>query len=157
MQLNQFKRTNFLILEVSRPHPSYSGGLEVINHMLNLRNSIIAFLILAQATGCTTAHNVYTGDEDLAYDEEFSVLNTILLPIGIAGAVLVIVGLAYGGGSGSTYQSTPTISCRGSYCNYQAAWDYLPGSSQYRCRDTNNGQFVYDSYCYGQYKQDNWY
>ncbi|MGR5409246.1 hypothetical protein [Vibrio sp. PNB22_8_1] len=124
--------------------------------MSNLRNLISTILISTLSTGCTTSYNLYTGDEDLAYDEEFSTVNTILLPIGIAGAVLLVAGLASAGGSGSSYQNSSNVSCTGTYCNYQAAWDYLPGSAQYRCRDTSNGQFVYDSYCQGQYKQDNW-
>lgn len=52
------------------------------------------------------------------------------------------------------------VSCKGAYCNYNAAWDYLPESRQYRCRVTRGtygGQFTYDSNCSGQSQLDNWY
>ncbi|GHA58323.1 hypothetical protein GCM10007086_35320 [Photobacterium aphoticum] len=120
--------------------------------MNRFNNIIISILILALCSGCTTTHNIYTGEDDLDYGEEFSIFNTIMLPVAIAGIVLIAYGAAHSSSSGSS-----SISCNGSYCNYDAAWDYLPGSSQYRCRSTENGQFVLDSYCYGQYKQDNWY
>ncbi len=105
-------------------------------------------------TACTTSHEIYTGEEE----DEFSTLNTILLPVAIAGVVIVIAGVAAaaGNGGGSSYQSD-TVSCNGSYCNNNAAWDYLPGSAQYRCRSTYNGQFVDSSFCAYQLKQDNWY
>lgn len=101
-------------------------------------------------TGCTTNGNFYTGEDKLAHGEEFSVLNSILLPVAIIG----VVAIAYESNQGG---SRNTTSCRGAYCNYNAAWDYLPGSNEYRCRDTSNGQFVYNSYCESQLKQDNWY
>lgn len=50
--------------------------------------------------------------------------------------------------------------CKGAYCHYQAAWDYLPGSGQWRCRVTRGlygGQFTYDTNCAGQLQVDNWY
>lgn len=119
-----------------------------------IKKTIIAIITLALATsGCTTSHNIYTGEEDLSHGEEFSVFNSIMLPVAIVGVVAVIYAAGQGGGSSGTSGS----SCRGAYCSYAAAWDYLPGSAQYRCRDTSNGQFVSNSNCSLQSKQDNWY
>lgn len=50
--------------------------------------------------------------------------------------------------------------CKGVYCSYTAAWDYLPGSGQWRCRVTsglNGGQFTDDTNCTWQAQVDNWY
>lgn len=50
--------------------------------------------------------------------------------------------------------------CKGVYCSYPAAWDFLPGSGQWRCRVTSGiygGQFTYDTDCAGQLQVDNWY
>ncbi|WP_419206552.1 hypothetical protein [Photobacterium leiognathi] len=108
-------------------------------------------LILTLINGCTTKNNFYTGEDDLETNEEFSVVNTILLPVAILGIVAVAYGASQGGSS--SYSS----SCYGSYCDEDAAWDYLPGNNQYRCRSTSSGQFVNSGYCSHQYKQDNWY
>ena len=115
-----------------------------------LKKYFISLLILSLLCGCTTNNNLYTGEDNLKANEEFSVLNTILLPV----AIVAIVAMAYGASQGS---SGGSVSCHGSYCNENAAWDYLPGSSQYRCRATSNGQFVNNTYCAYQFKQDNWY
>ncbi|SMY38229.1 hypothetical protein [Photobacterium andalusiense] len=113
----------------------------------------IISLILTLIMGCTTKNNFYTGDDDLEVNEDFSVINTILLPV----AILGVVAIAYGASQGSSNNSNSySSSCTGPYCNENAAWDYLPGSAQYRCRATSNGQFVNSSYCSYQYKQDNW-
>ncbi|HIF9108990.1 TPA: hypothetical protein ACX6RR_001167 [Photobacterium damselae] len=119
--------------------------------MYKIHNFIICVLILILCSGCTTTHSLYTGEEDLDYGEEFSVFNTIMLPVAIVGVVFIAYGAAHTSSNGNSYSS-----CNGPYCGYDAAWDYLPGSAQYRCRSTSNGQFVLDSYCYDQYKQDNW-
>ena len=42
---------------------------------------------------------------------------------------------------------------------YVGAWDYLPGSRQWRCRDTGGargGEFVPSSECSSQQQVDNW-
>ena len=49
--------------------------------------------------------------------------------------------------------------CLGMYCGEDYAWDYLPGSSQWRCRDTGGvggGQFSASHLCSGQTRIDNW-
>ena len=55
--------------------------------------------------------------------------------------------------------SGPEVSCTGPYCEYESAWDYLPGSRQWRCRDTGGargGEFVPSSECSSQQQVDNW-
>jgi hypothetical protein len=50
-------------------------------------------------------------------------------------------------------------SCTGPYCQYESAWDYLPGSGEWRCRDTGGargGEFVPSSECSSQKQVDNW-
>ena len=50
-------------------------------------------------------------------------------------------------------------SCTGPYCKYESAWDYLPGSREWRCRDTGGargGEFVPSSECSSQKQLDNW-
>ena len=50
-------------------------------------------------------------------------------------------------------------SCTGPYCRNESAWDYLPGSGQWRCRDTGGargGEFVPSSECSLQQQVDNW-
>ncbi|MCL2912270.1 hypothetical protein L2725_00490 [Shewanella corallii] len=120
--------------------------------MLKTRAIIVSLALILTTSGCTTTHNFYTGEEDLAYGEEFSLFNTIMLPVAIVGVAAIAYGASQGGGS-----SYSGVSCKGYYCNYDAAWDYLPGSGEYRCRDTSNGQFVYNHYCASQLQQDNWY
>jgi hypothetical protein len=49
--------------------------------------------------------------------------------------------------------------CIGMYCGEDYAWDYLPGSNQWRCRDTGGfggGQFSASHLCNHQSKIDNW-
>ncbi|MBT21699.1 hypothetical protein CMK17_17360 [Candidatus Poribacteria bacterium] len=51
------------------------------------------------------------------------------------------------------------VSCTGPYCQNESAWDYLPGSRQWRCRDTGGargGEFVPSSECSSQQQVDNW-
>ena len=111
-----------------------------------LKKLTSSILTLALLSGCTTNYNMYTGEE---YDE-FSLLNTIALPIAILGVMAII-------DSNQQSSSSNYVYCRGSYCDKSAAWDYFPSNGEYRCRDTDNGQFVQNYYCSGQYKQDNWY
>jgi len=100
--------------------------------------------------GCTTTGEVYTG----AAGEELDMGRTIGL---VVGAAVLYEATKHGGGGSNP--SLPITSCTGPYCNQPAAWDYLPGNRQWRCRDTgghNGGQFVNDSACSGQYQVDNW-
>ncbi|KII79193.1 hypothetical protein [Vibrio renipiscarius] len=115
---------------------------------------IISILLFTTITACTTNQELYTGDDD----EEFSTFNTIALPIVIVGVVAVaVIVIAGASQSGSGSSSSDYVYCKGNYCHQAAAWDYQPGNAQYRCRNTENGQFVSNYYCSGQYKQDNWY
>lgn len=68
----------------------------------------------------------------------------------VLAAALVVGAAAYiisegGGGGGGAYVPTDT----------EFAWDYLPGSKQWRCRGVQTGRFAADSKCYGKYKVDN--
>ena len=59
----------------------------------------------------------------------------------------------------SWLSSDSTSTCSGPYCQESSAWDYLPGSRQWRCRDTGGvrgGEFVPSSECSSQQKVDNW-
>ena len=61
--------------------------------------------------------------------------------------------------AGYSWPPSGSGSCTGPYCSYGAAWDYLPRSRQWRCRDTGGyrgGQFVNSSKCAGQQSVDNW-
>lgn len=123
--------------------------------MKKFRFLLVYILIIFNISGCTTAKNFYIGEDNLDSGEEFSTLNTILLPVGIVALTFLAIGAA--GASGSGTSKNYTSSCNGTYCFYNAAWDYLPGSGQYRCRDTRNGQFVEDFHCSSQAMVDNWY
>lgn len=107
-------------------------------------------LLVTILTGCTTNNEFYTGDDS----DEFSTFNTIAFPIVVVGIVALAAAAAEEGGNTN---SSNYVSCNGTYCNEDAAWDYLPGNDQYRCRSTQTGQFVASYYCSGQYQQDNWY
>ena len=66
-------------------------------------------------------------------------------------------GMALSGNSWSA--SGSKSSCAGPYCRNESAWDYLPGSRQWRCRDTGGargGEFVPSSECSSQRQIDNW-
>jgi hypothetical protein len=82
--------------------------------------------------------------------EEFDVGKIIGLAIGAA----LLYEVAKSGDGGSGYPSGVT---------YMGAsiddddWDYLPGSSQYRCRSISTGQFVSDYLCSDDIVEDSWY
>ncbi|MGL5040403.1 MAG: hypothetical protein ACRC6D_09925 [Aeromonas sp.] len=127
---------------------------------MNLTKGIALWMtVIFIITGCTTTQSFYTGEDDLSPNEEFSLFNTIMLPVG----ALVVVGMALGASQGGTTNSSQgsttnsSSSCNGSYCGNSVAWDYLPGSGQYRCRNTDNGEFVDDYNCASQYEEDNWH
>ena len=103
---------------------------------------VVSLLLI---TGCSTSGDVYSGKDG----EKFDAGKTIGLAIGAALLYEVSKG---GGGSGSGYSS----SYRGTSLD-DDDWDYLPGSSQYRCRSISSGEFVYDSECYDDAVEDSWY
>ena len=108
----------------------------------------IALVVLVQ--GCTTTGDVYTGKKGQKLDAG----RTIGLGIG---ALLLYEVTKDGGGSSPSSGRSPA--CTGPYCSYPQAWDYLPGSNQWRCRDTggtDGGQFVPNAHCAGQTVVDNW-
>jgi hypothetical protein len=53
-----------------------------------------------------------------------------------------------GGSSGVTYMGTSID---------DDDWDYLPGSSEYRCRSKSSGKFVSDYLCNDDEVEDSWY
>jgi len=120
---------------------------------------LVFCIAVALQQGCTTNQKVYTG----APGEQFDAGNTAAAILAIGAAALIANEAAKGGGyytppSVPSYYNTPSR-CGGPYCNYQVAWDYLPGSAQWRCRDTGGyrgGQFVPDWECSRQAKVDNW-
>ena len=62
-------------------------------------------------------------------------------------------------GGYSSSRSKSKSACTGPYCSRRQAWDYLPGSDQWRCRDTGGhrgGEFVKSRRCSNQRMVDNW-
>ena len=108
----------------------------------------LCMALVVAVPGCTTTGDLYTGEKGQKLDPG----RTIGLGIG----ALLIYEASKGGGA-----TTPSRSqaCTGPYCAYAVAWDYLPGSNQWRCRDTggtDGGQFVLSSRCASQSMVDNW-
>ena len=104
--------------------------------------------LIALILGCTTTGDIYTREKGQKIDPA----RTIGLGLGA-----LIIYEASKGGSGAA--PSRSVACTGPYCAYSAAWDYLPGSNQWRCRDTggqNGGQFVNNANCAGQTLVDNW-
>ena len=127
-----------------------------------MRKVLISCLVMIYLTGCTTSEQFYTFDEN----DEFSIGNTVLLPIGILAIAAVAAGSGNnGGGYSNSYSNSSSAddddsNCYGAYCYHSAAWDYLEGSGQWACRITsgyNGGQFTDDYNCHGQSYVDNWY
>lgn len=130
--------------------------------LYRIRILVVGIALALAVSGCTTNRNFYTGEDDLAYNEEFSIFNTIMLPVVVLGVVAIAYDASQGGGSNYSGASQSRsnysdVSCKGYYCDYDSAWDFLPGSGEYRCRDTRNGQFVQSNFCSDQDQQDNWY
>ena len=101
---------------------------------------LITVITVLLIQGCTTTGKIYTGKEG----EKFDPARSGLLGIG---AAIIYEELRKGNGLG------------GGYGGNAAAWDYLPGSGQWRCRDTGGyrgGEFVPISECRSQRKVDNW-
>ena len=116
------------------------------NDFMYKRVSVIFLLI--SLIGCSATGDVYSGKEG----EEFDVGKTIGLVI--SAALLYEVAKSGGGGGDSGYSSGVT------YMGASADnddWDYLPGSSQYRCRSISTGQFVSDYLCSDDVVEDSWY
>jgi hypothetical protein len=87
--------------------------------------------------GCSTSGGFYSKNDPS--NSDFSVGNTLLSVIAVAGAVAVA---KEGGGNG--------------FAESGFAWDYQPGNGQWVCRDKSNGQYAYADNCYGLPYVDNW-
>jgi len=112
--------------------------------MLVLKKIATVFT-LTLLVGCSTTGDVYSGKKG----EKFDVGKTIGLAIGAALAYEVAKS---SGGSGYT----PQVSYHGTSFD-DDDWDYLPGSSQYRCRSKSSGEFVSNYLCADDVKEDSWY
>ena len=131
-------RTQFLFIGLMRP----------------LLVCIFCLGVTLTQQGCTTTGDIYTGEAG----QEFDVENTAAAAIAV-GIGAILINEATQGGGYYPSSSGSSSSCSGPYCSQTAAWDYLPGSGQWRCRDTGGyagGQFVEDWYCANQYQVDNW-
>jgi hypothetical protein len=93
-------------------------------------------LIVFQLVGCSTSGGIYKKDDPK--HGEFSLGRTALTILGVAATA------AAARGSGGGYQAQ------------EYAWDYLPGSGQWACRNKANGQFANLENCNGLAKVDNW-
>jgi hypothetical protein len=119
--------------------------------------TLITLITVLLMQGCTTTGKIYTGEKG----QKFDPIRSGALGVGAAVIYEEIRksgGLGGGGYSGSSAYGSSN-SCTGPYCSYEAAWDYLPGSGQWRCRDTGGyggGQFVSSWNCSSQRKVDNW-
>ena len=92
-------------------------------------------IVVVHLVGCSTRGGVYkSGDSEHG---EFSLGRTALTILGVAAAAAA----AKGGGG---------------YQEEGHAWDYLPGSGQWACRNKANGQFARLENCAGLPKVDNW-
>ena len=96
-------------------------------------------LIFIQLAGCSTGGGIYKKDDPT--HGEFSLGRTALTILGVAATVEAA---KRGGGGGGGYQEQGF------------AWDYLPGSGQWACRNKANGQFANLENCDGLSKVDNW-
>jgi hypothetical protein len=103
---------------------------------MNFKRLACSLLIIFQFIGCSTSGGIYKKDD--AKDGEFSAGRTALTILGVAAAIAA----AKGGGGG--------------YQEQGYAWDYLPGSGQWACRNKANGQFAKLENCNGLPKVDNW-
>lgn len=141
---------------VNHIHAMWEPAVLVMDRRKSSRYLFFLLFGVLLQTACTTNQKVYTG----APGEQFDAGNTAAAILAIGAAALIANEAAKGGGyyPPPSYYQAPS-SCAGPYCNQVAAWDYLPGSAQWRCRDTGGyrgGQFVPDWECARQYKVDNW-
>ena len=107
---------------------------------------VLVTVLLISLMGCSAKGDVYSGKDG----EEFDVGKTIGLAIGAA----LLYEVAKSGGGGSGYPSGVTY--MGTSID-DDDWDYLPGSSQYRCRSISTGQFVSDYLCGDDAVEDSWF
>ena len=107
--------------------------------------SFMLILLVSFTLGCSSKGDVYSGKKG----EKFDVGKTIGLAIG---AALLYEAARSGAGGGGSSDAT----YRGSSFD-DDDWDYLPGSSQYRCRSKSSGQFVSDYLCNDDVVEDSWY
>jgi hypothetical protein len=113
---------------------------------MQVLKSFLTLCMIMLIVGCSTTGDVYSGKKG----EKFDMGKTVGLAIGAALAYDV----AKNSGGGSGY--TPTVKYRGTSYD-DDDWDYLPGSSQYRCRSRSSGEFVSDYLCSDDVKEDSWY
>ena len=106
-----------------------------------MKKIICSLLIALHLIGCSTGGGVYKKDD--ATHGEFSLGRTALTILGVAAAVSA----ARRGGGGSEFQD---------HQDQGYAWDYLPGSGQWACRNKLNGQFANLENCENLAKVDNW-
>jgi len=124
------------------------------NLMGRLLVPLLCLVTALTQQGCTTTGDIYTGEPG----QKFDPANTAAAAIAVGIGAVLINEAAQGGGYYPS-SSRSSSSCSGPYCSYGAAWDYLPGSRQWRCRDTGGyagGQFVANWHCASQYQVDNW-
>ena len=112
-----------------------------------MKKSMLILLALL-TLGCSTKGDVYSGKKG----EEFDVGKTIGLAIGAA----LLYEAARSGGGGGGGGGSSGVTYMGTSLD-DDDWDYLPGSSQYRCRSKSSGQFVSDYLCSDDVKEDSWY
>ena len=101
--------------------------------------SLVCVLSLLQ--GCSTTGNFYK--ENDPQDGEFSTIRTILLPVAIAGVVILVLAIAQSPNSGSGWSEDPR-------------WDYQPVSNTWACRNATNGEFLPYRRCQGVRLVDSW-
>lgn len=102
---------------------------------------VCSLLITFQLIGCSTSGGIYKKDDTVHGD--FSLGRTTLTILGAAAAAAAVAAAARGGGGGG-------------YQEQGYAWDYLPGSGQWACRNKANGQFAKLENCDGLPRVDHW-
>jgi hypothetical protein len=102
-----------------------------------MKRALVCLLVFIHLLGCSTSGGIYKKDDP--QHGEFSLGRTALTILGVAAAAAAVKG---GGGGG--------------YQEQGYAWDYLPGSNQWACRNKANGQFANLENCDGLAKIDNW-
>ena len=116
--------------------------------MILFKSFILTILVLF-ALGCSSTGDVYSGKKG----EEFDVGKTIGLAIG---AALLYEAAKSGGGSSGGGSGSSGVTYMGTSID-DDDWDYLPGSSEYRCRSKSSGKFVSDYLCNDDEVADSWY